>query len=84
MSGALITQTFGFLSDFGGYDRRQFVDCRLAGRIIRASMPVAILGALTAEFVHDSVLLASYAIFVATLAFARLRNLAADQLSEGE
>lgn len=73
-STALITQTFGFLSGFVGYYRRKLIDFRLAWRIMRVSVPVAVIGALAAGAVHDSVLLASYAGLVAILAFAMWRN----------
>ena len=71
---ALITQTFGFLSGFIGYYRRRLIDFRLAWRIVRVSVPVAIAGAITAGVVHDSVLLASYALLVAALAVVMWRN----------
>jgi uncharacterized membrane protein YfcA len=68
IAAALITQTFGFLSGFIGYYRRRLIDFRLAARILRVSVPVAIIGALAANYVHDSILLASYALLVAVLA----------------
>ena len=71
---ALITQTFGFLSGFIGYYRRRLIDFRLAARIVVVSVPVAIAGALTAGIVHDSVLLASYALLVAVLSVVMWRN----------
>ena len=71
---ALITQTFGFLSGFVGYYRRRLIDYRLAAGIVVVSVPVAIAGALTAGVVHDSVLLASYALLVAVLAVVMWRN----------
>ena len=71
---ALITQTFGFLSGFVGYYRRRLIDYRLAWRIVRVSVPVAVAGAITAGVVHDSVLLASYALLVAGLAIVMWRN----------
>ncbi len=71
---ALITQTFGFLSGFVGYYRRKLIDYRLATRIILVSVPVAVAGALTAGIVHDSVLLASYAVLVAVLSIVMWRN----------
>ncbi len=71
---ALITQTFGFLSGFIGYYRRKLIDYRLAARIILVSVPVAVMGALTAGVVHDSVLLASYALLVAVLSAVMWRN----------
>jgi len=74
IAAALFTQTFGFLSGFIGYYRRKLIDYELAWRILRFSIPVAILGALTASVVHDSVLLASYAVLVAVLAVVMWRN----------
>ncbi len=71
---ALITQTFGFLSGFIGYYRRRLIDFRLASRIILVAVPVAIAGALVAGMVHDSVLLASYALLVAVLSIVMWRN----------
>jgi uncharacterized membrane protein YfcA len=71
---ALITQTFGFLSGFIGYYRRKLIDYGIAWRIVRVSVPVAILGALTAGIVHDSVLLASYAVLVALLSVVMWQN----------
>ncbi len=71
---ALITQTFGFLSGFIGYYRRRLIDYRLASRIIVISVPVAVAGALTAGIVHDSVLLAGYALLVAALSVVMWRN----------
>jgi uncharacterized membrane protein YfcA len=74
ISAALITQTFGFFSGFIGYYRRRLIDFALARRILRVAVPVGIVGALTATYVHDSVLLAGYAILVAVLAFVMWRN----------
>ena len=71
---ALITQTFGFLSGFIGYYRRKLIDYRLASRVVVVSVPVAIAGALTGGVVHDSVLLASYALLVAVLSIVMWRN----------
>lgn len=74
IAAALFTQTFGFLSGFIAYYRRRLIDYGLAWRILRFAVPVAILGALTASWVHDSVLLASYALLVAVLAIVLWRN----------
>jgi len=71
---ALITQTFGFTSGFVGYYRRRLIDYGLAWRIVRVSVPVGIVGALAAGYVHDSILLASYAILVSLLAIVMWRN----------
>ena len=74
VAAALFTQTFGFLSGFIGYYRRKLIDYKLAGKLLRFSVPVAILGALVANFVHDSVLLMGYAVLVAVLAYVMWRN----------
>ena len=66
---ALITQTFGFMSGFVGYYRRRLIDFNLAFRFLRISVPVVIIGALTAHVVHDGILIASYSILVLVLAF---------------
>ena len=59
VAAALFTQTFGFLSGFIGYYRRKLIDYQLARRILRVSIPVAILGAVVANYVSGSVLVAS-------------------------
>jgi uncharacterized membrane protein YfcA len=74
ISAALITQTFGFLSGFVGYYRRQLIDFRLARQILAVSAPFAIIGALVAVFIHESILLLSYSILVAGLSFVMWRN----------
>ncbi len=74
ITAALITQTFGFLSGFIGYYHRGLIDYPLAGRILRVSVPIAVVGALVANLVHDSALLASYSILVAVLAYVMWRN----------
>ena len=71
---ALITQTFGFLSGFVGYYRRRLIDYRLAWQFARIAIPAAILGALTAGIVHDSLLLAGYGLLVAVLAWVMWSN----------
>lgn len=74
ISAALITQTFGFLSGFIGYYRRKLIDYALAWRILLFAAPIAVVGALVASYVHDSVLLASYSLLVAVLAVVMWRN----------
>ncbi len=74
VAAALFTQTFGFLSGFVGYYRRKLIDYQLALRILRVSIPVAILGAVVANYVPGSVLVASYAVLVAVLAYVMWRN----------
>jgi uncharacterized membrane protein YfcA len=74
IAAALFTQTFGFMSGFVGYYRRKLIDYELAKRILWFSIPVAVAGAVVANAVSDSVLIASYSILVAVLAFVMWRN----------
>jgi uncharacterized membrane protein YfcA len=74
ISAALITQTFGFMSGFVGYYRRRLIDYALAWKILRVAVPIAVIGALVASLVHESVLLAGYAMLVAVLAVVMWRN----------
>ena len=74
ISAALITQTFGFFSGFIGYYRRRLIDYTLARRILRVAVPVTVVGAFVASLVHDSVLLACYALLIAALAIVMWRN----------
>ncbi len=67
---ALITQTFGFLSGFIGYRRRRLIDYQLAARLLRVTVPIAIIGALVASWVRDGVLIAAYALLVLGLAIS--------------
>jgi len=83
ISAALITQTFGFLSGFVGYHRRKLIDFTLAWRILLVAVPVAIVGALVASHIHDSVLLASYSLLVAVLAVVMWRNRPPSQTHSG-
>lgn len=72
ISTALLTQSFGFMSGFIGYYRRRMIDFDLAWRFIRITAPVAILGALVANRVHDAILIAAYAVLVLILAIGML------------
>ena len=80
---ALMTQTFGFLSGFIGYYRRRLIDFRLAWRIARIAVPIAVLGAFAAGLVHDSVLLGSYALLVAVLSYFMWSSPLPVSVSEG-
>ena len=74
IAAALITQTFGFLSGFIGYQRRRLIDYGLASRLLVIAIPVAIAGAMLANAVPDSLLLAAYAVLVLLLAVGLLRQ----------
>ncbi|MDJ0760659.1 MAG: sulfite exporter TauE/SafE family protein [Woeseiaceae bacterium] len=68
IAAALITQTFGFLSGFIGYQRRRLIDYGLASRLLIIAVPVAIAGAMLANAMPDHLLLAGYALLVLLLA----------------
>ena len=74
IAAALITQTFGFLSGFIGYQRRGLIDYGLAKRMLVISVPVAVFGALIATSINDAFLLAGYAILVLVLGAGLIRQ----------
>ena len=83
IAAALITQTFGFLSGAIGYYRRRLIDFSIAWKLLRVSVPVAVAGALAASLVHESLLLAGYALLVAVLAIVLWQNRPPPHISEG-
>ena len=83
ITAALMTQTFGFLSGAIGYYRRRLIDYSIAWKLLRVAVPVAVAGALTASLVHDSLLLAGYALLVAVLAVVLWQNRPPPHVSEG-
>ena len=74
IAAALITQTFGFLSGFIGYQRRRLIDYGLASRLLVIAVPVAIAGAMLANAVPDNLLLGAYAALVLLLAVGLYRQ----------
>ncbi len=74
IAAALITQTFGFLSGFIGYQRRGLIDYGLAKRMLVVSVPVAVFGALIATSINDAFLLAGYATLVLILGIGLVRQ----------
>ncbi len=65
---ALLTETFGFSSGFVGYYRKRIVDFGLAFKFLRVSVPVAIIGALSAHLIAEGLLIAGYSLLVFILA----------------
>ena len=65
---ALLTETFGFSSGFVGYYRKRIIDFGVAFKILRVSIPIAIIGALIAHLLEDGLLIAGYAGLVFALA----------------
>jgi uncharacterized membrane protein YfcA len=68
ISAALLTETFGFTSGFVGYYRRKLINFGLAKPYLAIAVPIAILGAIAANRVPGSVLIAAYAALVLILA----------------
>lgn len=75
---ALLTETFGFSSGFIGYFRKRLIDFRGAVPFIAVGVPVAIVGALMAQFMDPNVLKGTYALLMLILAVIMVRHHAAD------
>ena len=71
---ALLTETFGFSSGFVGYYRRGLVDFRGAIPFIAVGVPVAVAGALLAQFTNAKILKASYGVLMLVLAVVMMRH----------
>jgi uncharacterized membrane protein YfcA len=88
IGAALVTQTFGFLSGFIGYYRRQMIDFPLARRFIVIAAPMALLGAVTAGRVPNRFLVGSYAVLVFILSgffvFHKKRTVESTSLGTGD
>ena len=68
IAAALMTGSFGSLSGFIGYYRKNLIDFSIARNFLTVSIPVAIIGAFVAHFINDKFLLAGYSILVFVLA----------------
>ncbi len=75
---ALLTETFGFSSGFIGYFRKRLIDFRGAVPFIAVGVPVAIVGALMAQFMDPNVLKGTYAMLMLVLAVIMVRHHAAE------
>ena len=75
---ALLTETFGFSSGFVGYFRKRLIDFRGAVPFIALGVPVAIVGALMAQFMDPDVLKGTYAVLMLILAVIMVRHHAAE------
>ena len=71
---ALFTETFGFSSGFIGYSRRRLIDFRTARPFILVSVPIAIIGALTAHLVDSVSVEVVYAMLMLALAIVLIRH----------
>ncbi len=71
---ALLTETFGFSSGFVGYFRKRLIDFRGAVQFIAVGVPIAVAGALSAQFVNPEVLKGAYAALMLVLAVILFRH----------
>ena len=69
----LITEVFGFTSGLVAYLRRKLVDFRLARSMLIFSMPMAILGAVAANFVDPNILKGVLGVGLLAVAYSLLR-----------
>jgi hypothetical protein len=81
---ALLTETFGFSSGFVGYFRKRLIDFRGAVPFIAVGVPVAIVGALMAQFMDPNVLKGTYAVLMLILAVIMVRHHAAEAAPAGD
>ena len=81
---ALLTETFGFSSGFIGYFRKGLIDFRGAVPFIAVGVPVAIVGALMAQFMNPNVLKGTYALLMLVLAVIMVRHHAPDAAPVGD
>ncbi len=71
---ALLTETFGFSSGFVGYFRKRLIDFRSAVQFIAVGVPVAVVGALSAQFANPELLKGAYAVLMLVLAVVLTRH----------
>ncbi len=69
----LITEVFGFTSGLTAYMRRRLVDFRLAGTMLAASIPLAIVGVVAANYIEPDILKAILGMGLLAVAFSLLR-----------
>ncbi len=71
---ALLTETFGFSSGFVGYFRKRLVDFASAVPFIAVGVPIAITGALLAQYADPNFLKGAYAVLMIILAYVMFRH----------
>lgn len=69
IGSALLTETFGFSSGFIGYYRKGLIDFKGAIPFIIVGVPVAIVGALLAQFANPDLIKAGYALMMIFIAY---------------
>ena len=71
---ALLTETFGFSSGFIGYFRKRLVDFASAVPFVAVGVPVAITGALLAQYANPVFLMGAYAVLMIILSYIMIRH----------
>ncbi len=71
---ALVTEVFGFTSGFIAYVRAKLIDYSLAGQLLIFSVPLAIFGALVADWIPDQVLKGVFALGVLFITYHMYRD----------
>ena len=74
IGASLLTATFGFFSGFLGYVRRGLIDFRAVPRFVWVGVPLAIAGAVAAQFLNSDALRGGYALLMVVLAIVMLRH----------
>ncbi len=74
IAAALFTQTFGFTSGFLGYLRRRLIDYRGALPFIAVGVPVAVAGAILAQFTDPALLKGVYGLLIFLLSVEMVRR----------
>lgn len=69
IGSALLTETFGFSSGFVGYYRKGLIDFKGALPFIIVGVPIAIIGALLAQFANPDLIKGGYALMMLFIAY---------------
>ncbi len=74
IGAGLITVVFGFTSGLVAYLRRKLVDFKLAGSMLMFSIPMAVVGVVTSNYVNPNILKAVLGMGLFAVAYSLLRS----------
>ena len=74
IGAGLITVVFGFTSGLVAYLRRKLVDFKLAGSMLMFSIPMAVVGVVTSNYVNPNILRAILGMGLFVVAYSLLRS----------
>ena len=74
IGAGLITVVFGFTSGLVAYLRRKLVDFKLAGSMLMFSIPMAVVGVVTSNYVNPNILKAILGMGLFAVAYSLLRS----------